>query len=82
MLPVFGRPSKAKPDTQSSEHGLVRTKEHHCLSSSGRSVERHVWLLGNPDAVKQHGKFSGNRDDGSISCLFAATRCQLQTPLS
>jgi hypothetical protein len=26
MLPVFGRPLKAKSDTQSSEHGLVTTK--------------------------------------------------------
>ena len=29
MLPVFGRPLKAKRDTQSSEHGLVATEQHH-----------------------------------------------------
>jgi len=34
MLPVFGRPLKAKPDTQSSEHGLVGTKEHDCLAQA------------------------------------------------
>jgi hypothetical protein len=55
MLPVFGRPLKAKPDTQSSEHGLVGTKEHHRLSSSSRSIERHILFLGDPNTVKQHG---------------------------
>ena len=32
MLPVIGRPLKAKPDTQSSEHGVVATNKHHKLS--------------------------------------------------
>jgi hypothetical protein len=41
MLPVFGRPLKAKPDSQSSEHGVVATDMHHSLSSSS-SVERNV----------------------------------------
>ena len=34
MLPVFGRPLRAKRDTQSSEHGLVATKEHHHLTQA------------------------------------------------
>jgi hypothetical protein len=81
MLPVFGRPLKAKPDTQSSEHGLVATKDHYRFNSSS-SVERNVLFLGDPDAVKQHGKLSSNRDDSSIACLLAATRSQAQAPLS
>ena len=52
MLPVFGRPLKAKRDTQSSEHGLVATNEHHRFNSSCGSVERNVWFLGDPDVVK------------------------------
>ena len=81
MLPVFGRPLKAKRDTQSSEDGLVATKHHHRFNSSS-SVKGDVLFLGDPDAVKQHGKLSGNRDDGSIACLLASTRCQAQAPLS
>ena len=81
MLPVIGRPLKAKRDTQSSEHGVVATNRHLPFTSSS-SIERNVWFLGGPDAVKQHSKLSGNCDDGSIPCLFAPTRCQAQTPLS
>jgi hypothetical protein len=51
MLPVFGRPLKAKPDTQSSENGVVATNRH--LFTSSSSVERNVWLLGDPDAMKR-----------------------------
>jgi hypothetical protein len=79
MLPVFGRPLRAKGDTQSSEHGLVGTKEHHGFGSSS-DVKRNVLFLRNPDPVKQHCKFSGNGDDGSIPCLPTSTRCQAQTP--
>jgi hypothetical protein len=82
MLPVIGRPSKAKRDTQSSEHGLVATKEHHRFNSSSSSVERKVLFLGGPDAMKQHSKLSGNRDDSTIACLLASTRCQAHAPLS
>ena len=82
MLPVIGRPLKAKRDTQSSEHGLVRTKERHLLGSSSGSVERHILLLGDPDPVKQHSKLSGNCNDGSIACLLASSGCQAQAPLS
>jgi hypothetical protein len=32
--------------------------------------------------MKQHGKFSGNRDDGTIASLLAPARGQVQTPLS
>ena len=74
MLPVIGRPLKAKPDAQSSEHGVVVTNRHHPFTSSS-SVERNVWLLGDPDPMKQHGKLSGNCDDGSIPCLLASSRC-------
>ena len=81
MLPVIGRPLKAKRDTQSSEHGVLATSKHLRLSSSS-SVERNVWVLGDPDPVEQHGKFSGNCHDGPIACLLASSRCQLQTPLS
>ena len=82
MLPVFGRPLVAQRDTQSSEHGLVTTKEHHGFDSRCSGVERNVWLLGNPDPVKQHGKLSSNRDDGTIACLLASSGCQVQAPLS
>jgi hypothetical protein len=82
MLPVFGRPLTAKSDTQSSEHGLVTTRAHHRVDSSRSSVERNIWFLGNPDPMKQHGKLSGNCNDGPIACLLASTRCQLQAPLS
>ena len=34
MLPVFGRPFKAQRDTQSSERGVVTTKEHHCFAQA------------------------------------------------
>ena len=72
MLPVFGGPLKAKSDKQSSEHGLVTTKEHHGFDSSSGSVERNPWFLGDPDPVKQHGMLLGNRDDGTIACLLAS----------
>ena len=81
MLPVFGRPLKAQTDTQSSEHGVVATNSNHRFTSSG-SVERNVWLLGDPDPMKQHGKLSGNCDDGSIPCLLTSSRCQVHAPLS
>jgi hypothetical protein len=81
MLPVIGRPLKAKPDTQSSEHGVVATNKHHPFTSSS-CIERNVWLLGDPDPMKQHSKLSGNRYDGTIACLLASTRCQFQAPLS
>jgi hypothetical protein len=43
MLPVFGRPLKAKPDSQSSEQGVAARDKHHSLSSSSSSLERNVW---------------------------------------
>jgi hypothetical protein len=82
MLPVFGRPLKAQRDRQSSEDGSVTTREHHGFRSRCSGVERNVWLLGDPDPVKQHSKLSGNRDDGTIACLLASTRRQAQAPLS
>src|SRR5271156_5092811 len=64
-------------------HAVIGTRVGHNkrrsrLYSSCSSVERNVLFLGDPDAVKQHGKFSGNRDDGTIACLLASTRGQVQ----
>jgi hypothetical protein len=73
---------KAQRDTQSSEHGLVTTKEHHGFNSRCSGVERNVLFLGDPDPVKQHGKLSGKCNDGTVACLLASTRNQAQAPLS
>jgi hypothetical protein len=82
MLPVFGRPLKAKRDTQSSEHGVVTTDKHHRFNSSSSGVERNVLFLGDPDPVKQHGKLSGDRDDCAIACLLTPSGRQIQARLS
>ena len=62
---------KAQPDTQSSEHGVIATVEHD-FSLSGLCIKRNVWLLCDPDAMQQHGKFSRHSDDGTIAGLLAS----------
>ncbi len=81
MLPFIGRPWKTKTRTQSSEHGVVATGEKgHSL---GRLfVERHVWLLGAPEVMEQHGQLAGHGDNRLALGLLAASSSQMQTPLS
>ena len=62
---------KAQRDTQSSEHGVVATVEHD-FALGGFCIKRNVWLLRDPYAMQQHGKFSRHGDDGAISGLFAS----------
>ena len=62
---------KAQRDTQSSEHGVVATVEH-IPALSGLCIKRNVWLLCDPDAMQQHGKFSRHGDDGTIAGLLAS----------
>jgi hypothetical protein len=40
---------------------------------SGLCIKRNVWLLCDPDAMQQHGKFSRHGDDGTIPGLLAST---------
>ena len=73
MLPFIGRPWKTKTRTQSSEHGVVATgKLGHFLG--GLFIERHVRLLGAPEAVKQHGKLAGYCNHG-LALSLLATSC-------
>ena len=73
MLPFIGRPWKTKTRTQSSEHGVVATGKHGDLSGH-LFVERHVRLLGAPEAVKQHGQLAGYCDNG-LALGLLATSC-------
>ena len=81
MLPFIGRPRKTKTRTQSSEHGVVATGEdrHH---SSSQSIERHVWFLSGPEAMKQYGQLAGNSHHGLALSLLAASCSQVEAPLS
>ena len=45
-------------------------------------MERDVWLLGDPDAMKQYCQLASDGDDGPIAGLLASARGQVQTPLS
>ena len=65
--------SKAEVGSQSSEHGVVATGKHVDLSGC-LFVERHVRLLGAPEAVKQHGKLAGYGNDGLTFGLLASSR--------
>ena len=51
-------------------------------TSSCFCVERHVRLLGNPDAMEQYSKLVSDGDDGPIARLLAAAGCQMQSPSS
>jgi len=73
MLPFIGRSWKTKTRTQSSEHGVVATgKQDHGLGCL--FVERHVRLLGTPEAVKQHGKLACYGNNG-LALSLLATSC-------
>ena len=72
---------KAQRDTQSSGHGVVATGNMICFLRP-LLLERHVRLLGDPDAMKQYGQLAGYGDDGPIPGLLATSRGQAQTPLS
>jgi|SRR5271170_840207 len=72
---------KAKADSQSSEHGVIATGKHGD-SLGGCCVERHIWLLRDPEAMQQHRQLTGYRDDGLVPPLLATSRCQVQTPPS
>jgi hypothetical protein len=63
MLLFIGRSQKTKTRTQSSERGVVATgKLGHLL---GRLlIERHVRLLGGPQAMEQNGQLACYRNDG------------------
>ena len=81
MLPFIGRSWKTKTRTQSSEHGVVATgKQDHGLGCL--FVERHVRLLGTPEAVKQHGKLACYGNNGLALGLPTTSGGQVQTPLS
>jgi hypothetical protein len=73
MLLFIGRSQKTKTRTQSSEHGVVATGKHgHLLG--GLFIERHVRLLGAPEAMKQHGKLAGYCNNG-LALGLLATSC-------
>jgi hypothetical protein len=78
---IYRSASKAEVGTQSSEHGVVATSKHVDLSGC-LFVERHVRLLGAPEAVKQHGKLAGYCNDGLTLNLLAASRREVEAPLS
>jgi hypothetical protein len=76
MLPFIGRPRKTKTRTQSSEHGFVATGEQdHGLCHL--FVERHVLLLGGPEAMEQHGELAGHGNNSLALGLLAASGSQM-----
>jgi hypothetical protein len=82
MLPVFGRPCEGP-----SRHAVIGTRgiatgNTISNSSGGDCIKWDVWLLRDPDAMKQHGELAGDGNDGTIAGLLAAARCQMQTPLT
>jgi hypothetical protein len=69
---IYRSVSETKTRTQSSEHGVVATGKHdHPLS--GCCIERHVWLLRDPEAVEQNGQLTCYRNDGLVLGLLAAS---------
>ena len=82
MLPVFGRPRSGP-----TRHAVIG-KRGSCNNYTGspfsgcHSIELDVWLLGDPDAMKQYCQLASDGDDGSITGLLASARSQVQTPLS
>ena len=70
---IYRSASKAEVGSQSSEHGVVATGKHgHLLG--GLFIERHVRLLGAPEAMKQHGKLAGYCNN-SLALGLLATSC-------
>ena len=60
---------KAKADSQSSEHGVIATGKHGD-SLGGCCVERHIWLLRDPEAMQQNRQLTGYRDHSFVPGLF------------
>ena len=69
---IYRTASRAETRTQSSAHGVVATGKHGGLSGCS-FVERHVRLLGAPEAVKQHGQLAGYCNDGLTLGLLATS---------
>jgi hypothetical protein len=70
---IYRSASEAEVGSQSSEHGVVATGEHVDLSGC-LFVERHVRLLGAPEAVKQHGKLACYGNNG-LALGLLTTSC-------
>ena len=72
---------RTKTRSQSSEHGVVATGEHG-HPQAACCVERHVWLLRDPDAVEQDGQLACYRHDSLVLRLLATSGSQMQAPLA
>ena len=73
MLPFIGRPRRPKSARSHRTHGVVATGKHgHLLG--GLFIERHVRLLGAPEAMKQDGKLAGYCNNG-LALSLLATSC-------
>ena len=69
---IYESISGIKTRTQSSEHGVVATVKHGDLLG-GNCVERHIWFLGDPEAMEQDGQLGDpNLVDAPAASMIAA----------
>jgi hypothetical protein len=61
---------------QSAKHGVIAPDKHHQTSSS-YFVERHVWFLGDPEAMEEDGQLPCHRNSPVLS-LLATSSCETQ----
>ena len=81
-MPTVFRRSRLgpKPDIPASERVVVGTNKHHHSNSSGCSIKGDVLVLGSdPNALKQHGKFSGRPPE---FMQLTSKRYRVQAPWS
>ena len=68
------RPALLRPNqTRSHRNTGWSQRLNMILGLSGLCIKRNIWLLCDPDAMQQHGKFSRHGDDGTIAGLLAST---------
>ena len=70
---IYRSASKAEVGSQSSERGVVVATGKHVDLSGCLFVERHVRLLGAPEAVKQHGQLACYGNNGLALGLLATS---------
>jgi hypothetical protein len=68
------RPALPRPKRTRSHRNTRSSQRSNMIPAlSGLCIKRNVWLLCDPDAMQQHGKFSRRGDDGKIPGLLAST---------
>jgi hypothetical protein len=73
MPTVFGRLVSGPSLTRSHRNGWLPERTSLIVLTQGD-----VLLLCDPNALKQHGRFSIDRDDGPELCQLTSTRYQVQ----